>query len=265
MERGSAKERIERLLAKSRTRANTEWDLIRASNIVPAEAKAALESLVSEQRVFVFGRERRFIHIDWYNKVKEAIIGALEQFHTERPLKLGMSREELRTRLPYEVELAAYSQILQVLMTEGMVAMDGEGERVRLPGHNIRLSEAHEAIKQQIEEIYLSTGVSTPLPEDVLNKWSATDAQTAKEAFDVLVETGILIQVDEKVFFHQQTIDKARELIIQHIRSHGKLTLRDCRSLLQTSRKYMLPMLYYFDELGITLRVGDDRVLRSGG
>jgi len=275
MEKGSPKERIEQILLKLRTQASTEEDLIKVSNIAPIEMKTVLETLISEQKVFIFGREVHFMHLDWYNKTKAAITDNLRQFHTERPLKLGMSREELRTKLPfdtpsatqgkpYKIELDAYSRILQNLMAEGTVAADGEGERVRLTSHTIKLSEAHEAIKQQIEEIFLDTDFATPLPEDVLGKWSGKKAQIAQEVFDVLVETEGLIQVDEKVFLHPQMIDKARELIVKHIRSHGKLTLKDCRNLLQTSRKYMLPILYYFDEIGVTLRVGDDRVLRGG-
>jgi len=273
MDEGSPKERVEQILLKLQTQANTEEDLTKASNIAPVEMKTALESLISEQKVFVFGRERRFMHINWYNKTKEAIIDNLRQFHAEQPLKLGMSREELRTRLPDEIELDAYSQILRNLIAEGTVAPlvsplltggIGGGERVRLTSHTIKLSEAHEDIKQQIEEIYLNTGFSTPLPEDVFSKWSGREAQIAQETFAVLVETGVLVQADEKVFFHLKTIDKAKELIVQHIRSHGKLTLSDCRNLLQTSRKYMLPILYYFDEIGVTLRIGDDRVLRGG-
>jgi selenocysteine-specific elongation factor len=280
MEEGSPKERIEQILLKLQTQANTEEDLIRASNIAPVEMKTALETLISEQKVFVFGRERHFMHIDWYNKTKEAIINNLKQFHAEQPLKLGISREELRTKLSYppptppkrggegrggyKIEIDAYSQILRNLISEDVVVTDGEGERVRLTSHTIKLSETHENIKRQIGEIYLNTGFSTPLPEDVLNKWSGREAKIAQEVWDVLVETEGLIQVDEKVFFHPQTLDKAKELIVQHIRSHGKLTLSDCRNLLQTSRKYMLPILYYFDEIGVTLRVGDDRVLREG-
>ena len=262
MEKGSPKERVERILLNLRTQASTEEDLVTESNIAPVEMKAALDALISEQKVFVFGRERHFIHIHWHDEVKEAIVDALKQFHAEQPLKLGMSREELRTRLPHEIELAAYSQILQGHISEGTIVP--EGERVRLADHTIQLSEAHEAIKREIEELYLSTGFMTPLPEDALGKWTGKDAPLAREAMDVLVEIGVLIQADEKVFFHRQVMDRAKELIVQHIRSHDKLTLNDCRELLQTSRKYMLPVLYYFDEVGITLRVGDDRVLRSG-
>jgi selenocysteine-specific elongation factor len=263
MEDGSSRDRIEQIILRSRTKAMTEWDVIKASNIITEEAKSNIENLISDGKIFVFGHDN-YIHIDWYNKSKDAIIETLKSFHKEQPLKTGMSREELRTSIPYELEISAYNQILQDLMSQDVISTDNEGKTVRLASHSIKLSEAHESIKQQIEEIYLNTGTSTPLPEEVLSKWSNKDAKIAKQAFEVLVETGVLVQVDEKVFFHKQTIDKAKELIIQHIRSHGKLTLSDCRELFNVTRKYMLPLLYHFDKTGVTLRIGDDRVLKGG-
>lgn len=262
MEKGSPKERVEQVLVSLRTESVTLEDLVRETNIVPDEIGEILNELALDQKVFTFGREQHFMHIDWHDKIAEAIIDILGQFHKEQPLKLGMSREELRTRLPYEAELTAYSQILQNFMSANVVI--AEGERVRLAEHTIQLSEAHEAIRSEIEEVYRSTGFATPLPEDTLRKWTGKDAQMAQEAMDVLMETGVLIQADEKVFFHQEAIDEAKKLISQHIRSHGKLTLNDCRQLLQATRKYMLPILYYLDEIGVTRRIGDDRVLRGG-
>lgn len=263
MEDGSPKERTEQIIRRSRTQAMTEWDVVKASNINTEDTRLAIENLISEGKLFVFGHEN-YIHINWYNNSKDAIIEVLKSFHKEQPFKIGMSREELRTQIPYELEISAYNQILQNLISQDVVSADNEGKTVRLADHTIRLSKAQESIKQQIEEIFLNTGTSTPLPEEVLVKWSSKDARIAKEAFDVLVETGVLIKADEKVFFHKQTIDKAKELIIQHIRSHGKLTLNDCRELFNVTRKYMLPLLYHFDKTGVTLRIGDDRVLKGG-
>jgi len=263
MEDGSPKERTEQIIRRSRTQAMTEWDVVKVSNINTEDTRLAIENLISEGKLFVFGHEN-YIHINWYNNSKDAIIEVLKSFHKEQPFKIGMSREELRTQIPYELEISAYNQILQNLISQDVVSADNEGKTVRLADHTIRLSEAQESIKQQIEEIFLNTGTSTPLPEEVLAKWANKDARIARESFDVLVETGVLIKTDEKVFFHKQTIDKAKELIIQHIRSHGKLTLNDCRELFNVTRKYMLPLLYHFDKTGVTLRIGDDRVLKGG-
>ena len=260
---GTAKDCVEQIILRARTQAMTEWEIIKLSNISPDDIRQAIENLISDGKIFVFDKEQ-YIHIEWYNKTKDAIINVLELFHAEQPLKLGMSREELRTRIPYEIEISAYNQVLQDLINDDKIAADNEGKIIRLFEHKIKLSVSHELIKKQIEEIFLNTGTSTPLPEDVLIKWSNKEAQIAKEVFEVLVETGVLIQVDEKVFFHKQTIDKAKEIIIQHIKSHGKLTLNDCRELFNVTRKYMLPLLYHFDKTGVTLRIGDDRVLKSG-
>jgi selenocysteine-specific elongation factor len=262
MANGTPKDRIEQIILRARTQAMTEWEIIKLSNISPDDIRQTIENLISDGKIFVFDKEQ-YIHIEWYNKTKDAIINVLELFHAEQPLKLGMSREELRTQIPYEIEISAYNQVLQDLINDDKIATDNEGKIIRLFEHKIKLSASHELIKKQIEEIFLNTGTSTPLPEDVLIKWSNKEAKIAKEAFEVLVETGVLIQVDEKVFFHKQTIDKAKEIIIHHIKSHGKLTLNDCRDLFNITRKYMLPLLYHFDKTSVTLRIGDDRILKS--
>jgi len=258
MNEGTPEERVEATLLKSGTHPNTAEDLVRRLNITPSGVKSTLEQLVSARCVFAF--DDQFVHIDWYNKSKDSLLEILGKYHAQQPLKFGISREELRTKLPEKTELPLYSEILQTLIDEGRVV--GEGEKVRLPGHSIKISEEHENIKRQIEELFLKAGLATPLPEDALSRWQGRKAQIAREAFDVLVETNTLVQADEKVLFHKDVIDKAKNLVVQHIREHAKLTLDDCRNLLGTSRKYMLPLLYYFDNAGVTLRVGNDRILR---
>jgi selenocysteine-specific elongation factor len=45
----------------------------------------------------------------------------------------------------------------------------------------------------------------------------------------------------------------------------GTLTVAEARDLFGTSRKYVLALLEYLDTQGLTMRVGDERRLRSGG
>jgi selenocysteine-specific elongation factor len=48
-----------------------------------------------------------------------------------------------------------------------------------------------------------------------------------------------------------------------HLQNKGSITLAELRDMVQTSRKYALPLLEYMDNMGITLRKGDIRVLKS--
>ncbi|MEK7368475.1 MAG: SelB C-terminal domain-containing protein, partial [Planctomycetota bacterium] len=45
------------------------------------------------------------------------------------------------------------------------------------------------------------------------------------------------------------------------IRERGSITAAEFRDLVGTSRKYVIPLLEYFDRIHLTKRVGDKRVL----
>jgi selenocysteine-specific elongation factor len=48
-----------------------------------------------------------------------------------------------------------------------------------------------------------------------------------------------------------------------YLEQQGELTAGEFRDLLQISRKYAIPLLEYFDNQRITVRMGDKRVLRQ--
>ena len=57
------------------------------------------------------------------------------------------------------------------------------------------------------------------------------------------------------IYFMQDSINK-------YITEHGKINVSDARTLFNSSRKYVLPLLEHMDEQRITKRVGDERKLR---
>jgi selenocysteine-specific elongation factor len=72
-----------------------------------------------------------------------------------------------------------------------------------------------------------------------------------------------LIEVSPGFFFHTEAIEKARELIVQTIQTQGELIAADFRDSLKTSRKYIIPLLEYFDQIGLTVRKGNSRILKK--
>ena len=63
--------------------------------------------------------------------------------------------------------------------------------------------------------------------------------------------------------FHREAIDRARELLVAHITKQGRLESVDFKYLLDTTRKFALPLLDYFDGLGFLRRVGNTRFLKN--
>ena len=65
-------------------------------------------------------------------------------------------------------------------------------------------------------------------------------------------------------FFHQGAVSRAREELIKNGKAHdGEVAIPELRDVLGTSRKFMIPLLEYFDGTGITVRRGDKRFLRE--
>jgi selenocysteine-specific translation elongation factor SelB len=53
------------------------------------------------------------------------------------------------------------------------------------------------------------------------------------------------------------------EKLISHLRAKAEIIPSEFRELTGLSRKFMIPLLEYFDSRKITIRIGDKRVLRG--
>jgi selenocysteine-specific elongation factor len=82
------------------------------------------------------------------------------------------------------------------------------------------------------------------------------------DAVDGLFARGDLVRIADDVYRRAQ-LDEAREILVRLLRSGGGATLALVRDAFGTSRRYALPLVEYFDGLGLTVRDGDLRRLRS--
>jgi selenocysteine-specific elongation factor len=83
-----------------------------------------------------------------------------------------------------------------------------------------------------------------------------------EEVLGVLISRGDLVQVSSVVLFLRETYGELVNRIRAHIEREGTITLAQTRDMLGTSRKYAQALLEHLDEIGVTKRVGDERVLR---
>ena len=65
--------------------------------------------------------------------------------------------------------------------------------------------------------------------------------------------------------FHREAVARAHTLLVEHLRREGRLESVQFKYLLDTTRKYALPLLDYFDRLGVTRRQGNTRHLGPAG
>ncbi|MGH8058196.1 MAG: SelB C-terminal domain-containing protein, partial [Candidatus Entotheonellia bacterium] len=77
------------------------------------------------------------------------------------------------------------------------------------------------------------------------------------------VDQGRLVRLKDQVVFHRENLIKAEALLVQFLREHREITPIQFKDLVGVSRKFAIPLLEYFDNQKLTIRLGDKRVLRG--
>ena len=182
-----------------------------------------------------------------WDVLKGKLYAALRTYHNQYPLRKGAPSQEVRSRLG--LAQPVHQRVLAQLSTERFVADDGQ--TVRLPDHEVTLTPQME----QQTAAYLRDLESDPYSPP-------SDRPLDPELMGVLIEQGKVVRVTDSVVFAAAAYEEMTVRIVQHLRENGSITVADARTMFDTSRKYILPLLERMDQQQVTRRVGDERVLR---
>ena len=171
----------------------------------------------------------------------------LRSYHDQYPLRKGAPAQEVRSRLG--LSQPVYLRALARLSEEGFVVEDGQS--IRLPGYEVEFTPRME---QQVAQ-YLQSLEREPYSPP-------TDQPLDPELLSALVEQGKVVRVGDSVVFAAAAYQEMTARIVEYLRGNSSITVAEARTLFDTSRKYILPLLERMDQEQITRRNGDERVLR---
>ena len=89
----------------------------------------------------------------------------------------------------------------------------------------------------------------------------AAHSDKEKEVLHFLIYSGQVVDVASGFFLPREDFEKLAGEVKGLILKEGKTTAGRVRDVLGSSRKLVIPLLEKLDTLGITCRVGDERVL----
>jgi len=185
-------------------------------------------------------------------RLKEKILDHLESYHRQYPLRAGLPRETLRSHLG--VGWRFFDEMVDALAKEGLLAT--EGARIRLAGHRVALTPAQEAQVERLLALLNQHPYAPPGLDEL-----AAQVGLDEELVSALVDQGRIVRVAKGIVLSREAFEDIRAQVIRYIREHGSIDVAAVRDLLGTSRKYAVPILEYLDQIEVTRRVGDSRVL----
>lgn len=197
-----------------------------------------------------------YFHADTIEAFNTACIEQLSNYHNKFPLRKGMLKEELKSKIT-KLKAREFDAFMKILEDEGVVRLI-DNSYVALNEFKVAYSKKQEEMKRLIEGMLDKAGFAPPAVATYTNG-------TAKENMEVL-ETLIgvsVVRLDQNTLISKAYYDKARQMLLEHMKTHKEITLAEFRDMTKSSRKYAVLLLDEFDRIGLTMRVGDGRVLKT--
>ncbi len=223
-------------------------DLLQQSNIERDTAETVLQTLEENLEIIRIGKWV-LTRAGW-QRLLDRQTNLLRSYHHDFPLRLGIPREELRSRL--RLNPSVFNPLISESLQMELVIE--EGPLVRLPEHKISFTAAQEADIARLMQQHAVAGINSPSIKE--NK-----RIVGEDIYHALVDLGQLRPLNGEVVYTNQEYEMICDRIRIFLIKNKRINAAEARDLLDTSRKYAIAFLEHLDDIKVTRRVGDYRQL----
>ena len=235
-------------------------DLSNRVEVSPGEIQANIRKMAENgDLLFIDPEKLKVIEKGQYQGLRELVLAQLGEFHRRSPMKSGLSKEELRTKLPPEVDIKLFQILINQLIQSKEVVL--EKDKLRLPVHQISSADEKGLVKR-VEASVLKGGLQPPSPKELSEEWSEREEEV-RAIFEHLTHEGVLVKIKGEIYVHRVSFENLKEELVAYLKSHQEITTPQFKEMTRASRKYAIPLIEYFDQSKLTLRIGEKRVLRG--
>ena len=260
---GESPERVAVILERAGIAGIPESRLIVRTGIRRAELRRILEEMFSRQQAILVDREGLWVLAQGvYRELQRQIDGELTAYHESFPLKEGLSREALRTTLGMGAGAGQkiFAMALRDLEKRGDIV--SERETIRRKGHQVRLQGEMGDLREKLTALYRDAALAPPTAREVGERFPDRKKEMAS-LIEVMIREGDLVRISEDLNFHREVLERLREDYRRLLLKETRATPASFKELTGLSRKFVIPLMEYFDMTKLTMRAGEHRILRE--
>jgi selenocysteine-specific elongation factor len=230
------------------------------SNLESSSAQEAFERLFSKGDIILLEAQGGSISVNsdilittlgYWEQLSATTLAAVSNYHQSNPLRRGMPKEELKSKLKITARL--FSGLVARLKQENQI--HEEGPIIKLPPHGINFTpQQEEKIKKLLHQFALSPQSPPSVKESKII--------VGEDVYQAMVDLETLVPVSPDVVFRKEDYDQMVEEIKTLLTKEGTISAAQVRDHFNTSRRYALALLEHLDEIGLTIRMGDIRRLK---
>jgi selenocysteine-specific elongation factor len=257
---GSSEQAINQYILRSGIAGISFGDLLNRVAMPPNEIQTILRKMIERGDILLVDPEKlKVIENSQYQRLKEMTLIQLREFHQRFPMRIGLAKEEVRTKLPVELDMKLFQILINGLIQSKEVVL--ERDKLKLHGHQISSADEKGLVKR-VEEAILRGKLQPPSPKELSEEWSEEEERVLA-VFEYLAHEGMLVKIKSGMYFHRIHFENLKGELINFLKSHKEITTSQFKELTGASRKYVIPLIEYFDQMKLTLRLGEKRILRT--
>ena len=218
-----------------------------------------LQKMVNNNIVIEFedGFKKYFVHKDNLEKIFLNMKDILSEYHQKNKFRIGFLKEELKNKIGIKnLKPKIYDRVLDYFEKEGFIKLTSK--YVSLSDFDIKFSDDIQKMVDSIIEEYKIKKFIPPKIKDLEVKFNS---KYFAQIHEYLEDIGILYKLNPEMYLLKEDFLYAKDKIVEFLKNNGFIELKDAKEILNSNRKYLVILLEHFDELKITRRDGDKRVL----
>lgn len=197
----------------------------------------------------------RVFHRGSIDDARERLLQSVSSYHAAHPLSFGIPSAEWRS--PLRIDQGLLAEAERSLAAEG--AIEHAGSLVRLRGWRPELTVARQQLLARIRGRMEQSKIESPTIAELEGEFGDETGRLLR----ILQEEGVVVSLDQQRYVTRVALDDARRQLTEGMRGapEREFTASELRDLLGVSRKFLIPLLEYFDREGVTERRATGRVL----
>lgn len=238
-------------------------DVCRDAKLSQKQADALIKQALDQGEILqvdVRGNQPRLVHRDYWKAQTTQSVTTIRKLHEAAENRSSLDRARVIAKLADAMDTDLAGAMVEHLQRQG--ELTGDGQHVALKEFQANLTAKQQQVLEQVITATEQVGLSF-LDEKQLSKRVPCSSRDLEAVLSYASQGGLVVHLGQGQYLDHATFDVVLEKIKAALAERETMTMAEIRDLLETTRRYALPICEYLDELGYTER--DQNVRRWVG
>jgi len=218
-----------------------------------------IDALLESGKIAELPGTKEVIHSDMLARGAEDLCKALLTLHEADHYPYGFTVQAIASRMKHPIPVAQL--FLETARQQKMVATNA-GQN-RLKAFKGSVSNEDRRLLGGIEDAIRKGEFATPIPQQLADDLGKPKKRI-QNILTLLESWSRVVKLEDNVYLHMEWVHEARNRLVAYCEEHGEIPSNKMKDLIDATRKYVIPLLEYFDRQGLTVRDGSSRTLKEG-